>query len=305
MCRPLMTDSHSSAPPANPDPRDAGPKPPYPRQAQPFPGGEARLQPPADHGEESYAGSGKLAGRVALITGADSGIGRAVAIAFAREGADVLVSYFNEKDDALETARWVEAAGRRAVTVPGDVRDERFAAHLVQRCLDDLGRLDLVVNNAGYQMSVPDITRLSTEEFDRTLRTNVYGPFFVCRAAVPHLPPGGVILNTASLAAYQPEARLVAYATSQGAVISFSKALALQLLPHGIRVNVVAPGPVWTPLVTTSLRDELVAAYGADTPMGRPAQPAEVAPIYVFLASPQASYITGAVYPVAGGLALP
>jgi len=259
------------------------------------------MEPKPDFGEASYRGHGRLAGKAALITGADSGIGRAVALAFAREGADVLISYLNEEQDARETVRVVEAEGRKAVAVAGDIGDERHCQELVGRAVRELGKLDVLVNNAAFQRTRESIQEISSEEFDRTYKTNVYAMFYLCKAALPHLPPGATIINTASIQAYQPSPTLLPYASTKGAIVTFSKALSAMAIEQGVRVNVVAPGPVWTPLITSTLPPEQAAKFGQDTPVGRPAQPAELAPIYVFLASQESSYITGEVVGVTGG----
>jgi hypothetical protein len=295
-----MPDQPSSATPS-PDPQQAGATPPYGDAPQEPPGTEAELTPGADHGERTYRGSGRLAGKVALITGGDSGIGRAVAIAFAREGADVLVSYLNEEDDAAETRRWVEEAGRRCVTVAGDIADERHCEALVERCVQELGGLDVLVNNAAFQRTHASITEFTTEEFDRTFRTNVYAMFWLCRAAVPHLKPGSAIINTTSVQAYQPSPELLAYAATKGAIKNFTQGLAQGLADQGIRVNAVAPGPVWTPLIPSTMPPEKVRTFGQDTPLKRAAQPRELAPIFVLLAADEGSYITGMVYGATGG----
>ncbi|MEA4908300.1 MAG: SDR family oxidoreductase [Chloroflexi bacterium] len=298
-----MTETNpNQQPPEEQDPREQGLKPPFPEQAQSFPSYVARMEPPPDHGEDTYRGNGRLEGRAALITGADSGIGRAIALAYAREGADILIAYFNEGVDAEETRKLVEDAGRKAVCVPSDVREEADCAMLVQRMMDEFGHLDVLVNNAGYRMSYPYITNISTEDFDRAFRTNIYGMFFLCRAAIPYMKPGGSIINTASIQAFDPTPNYLPYAASKGAVVAFSKALAKMVIEQGIRVNVVAPGPVWTPLIPQALPTAELPNFGSETILGRPAQPAEIAPVYVLLASPEASYITGAVYEVAGGI---
>jgi hypothetical protein len=294
-----MTEPHSLE-----DPARVTVEPPA--QSQEHPGSDAELTPQADHGERSYRGSGRLEGRRALVTGADSGIGRAVALAFAREGADVVLSYLPEEEqDARETARWVEDAGRRAVLAPGDVRDEQHCAGLVQRTVDELGGIDLLVNNAAHQMAQDGIADISTEQFDRVMKINVYAMFWLCRAAVPHLPPGSSIINTSSIQAYQPSPTLLDYATSKAAIVTFTKALAQELADKGVRVNTVAPGPVWTPLIPATMPEDAVEGFGEDTPLGRVAQPAEVAPAFVFLASNDASYITGERIGVAGGKPFP
>jgi NAD(P)-dependent dehydrogenase (short-subunit alcohol dehydrogenase family) len=284
------------------DPKECGPRPPFPEQRQQFPGLEAEMAPRPDYGESSYQGSGKLEGRKALITGADSGIGRAVALAYAREGADVLISYFNEEADAQQTARAVREAGRQAVTVAGDIQDEAHCQRLVQRAMDELGGLDILVNNAAFQMSYPHITEIPSDEFDRAFRTNIYAMFYLCKAAIPQMKPGSVIINTASVEAYHPLPILLPYATTKGAIVTFTKALSQQAIEHGIRVNCVAPGPVWTPLIPYSMPPQDVQTFGDTTPFKRCAQPAELAPAYVFLASNDSSYVTGMVYGVTGGM---
>ena len=287
------------------DPRRAGPEPPFPEQAQPAPGRESEMEPRPDYGEESYEGTAKLQDKVALVTGADSGIGRAVALAFAREGADVLVSYLSEDDDAAETVRVVEDAGRKAVAVPGDIGDEEHCRALVERAVDELGRLDILVNNAATQGVHESITEIPSEEIERVFRTNVLSFFWLSRAAIPHLEPGSSIINTTSIQAYDPSPTLIHYAATKGAISTFTKALAKELVEQGIRVNAVAPGPVWTPLIAMSFEPEEVAEFGQDNPLGRPAQPAELAPAYVFLASDEARFVVGEVIGVTGGLLLP
>jgi NAD(P)-dependent dehydrogenase (short-subunit alcohol dehydrogenase family) len=283
------------------DPRDRYPRPPFPKQAQELPGRDARLDPDPDHGEESYVGAGRLAGLATIITGADSGIGKAAAIAFAREGADVLVAYLEESDDATHTREVIEAEGRRALLVPGDLQDEAHCRRVVEQARDEFGRIDVLVNNAAFQERRESITEIPTEEWERTLRTNLSAMFWLCREAVPNMEPGASIINVSSIQATQPSANLLAYATTKGGIVTYSKALATMLAPQGIRVNVVAPGPVWTPLVAATTEPDQLSQFGGDTPLGRPAQPAELAPAFVFLASPGASYITGAVLPVTGG----
>ncbi len=283
------------------DPRSAGPRPPFPAQQQPMPGKTAKLDPVPDHGEKSYRGNNRLEGCAALITGADSGIGRAVAIAFAREGADVLISYLNEHEDAKETAQWVERAGRRAVLVAGDVRDEGHCRTLVERAVKELGRLDILVNNAEFQATHEKLEDLTAEELDRTFRTNIYSMFHLTKAALPHLKPGSSIVNTTSINAKSPNPELLPYATTKGAIANFTSGAAQLLAERGIRVNCVAPGPVWTPLIPSAMDSEKAAQFGKNTPIGRPAQPAELAPAYVFLASDDATYISGALLPVTGG----
>ena len=291
----------SSTPPSSPDPREQGAKPPYPTGPQEMPGTERELTPQADHGETSYRGSGKLDGKVALITGGDSGIGRAVALAFAREGADVLVSYLEEHEDAGETRRLVEAEGRRALTIAGDIGDEAHCRELVRRCVGELGRIDVLVNNAAFQTTHEDIGEFTTEEFDRAYKTNVYAMFWLCREAVPHMKPGASIINTTSVQAYQPSPMLLPYASTKAAIKNFTQALGQMLAGKGIRVNAVAPGPVWTPLIPSTMPPEKVKTFGQDTPLKRAAQPREMAPIFVLLASDEGSYITSMVYGATGG----
>jgi NAD(P)-dependent dehydrogenase (short-subunit alcohol dehydrogenase family) len=283
------------------DPRSAYARPPFPKQQQPMPGKTAQLDPRPDHGEESYVGHGKLKDCVALITGADSGIGRAVAIAFAREGADVLISYLNEHDDAKETARWVEKAGRRAVLVPGDISAEQHCLDLVKKAVGTLGRLDILVNNAAFQATHEELEDLTAEEIAHTFKTNIEAMFLLSKAALPHLKPGASIVNTTSINAKSPNAELLAYATTKGAIANFTSGLAQLLAKKGIRVNAVAPGPVWTPLIPSTMDAEKAAHFGENTPLGRPAQPAELAAAYVFLVSNDSTYVTGAVLPVTGG----
>ena len=283
------------------DPKQAGAKPPYPAQPQEAPGTEAELAPGADHGEQSYRGSGRLTGKVALITGGDSGIGRAVALAYAREGADVAVSYLNEDEDAAETRRLVEEAGRRAITLAGDIGDEAHCTALVRRTIEELGRIDVLVNNAAFQMSRESIQEISTEEFDRTFRTNVYAMFWLCKAALPHMQPGASIINTTSIQSSQPTGQLLPYAATKAAIANFTMGLAQEAAERGVRVNAVAPGPVWTPLIPSTMPEEKVRTFGQDTLLKRAAQPKEMAPIYVLLASDEGSYITGMIYGATGG----
>ena len=286
---------------ATQDPTHAEPTPPFPEQEQEPPGREADMQPLADHGEESYVGHGRLKDKVALITGADSGIGRAVAIAFAREGADVLCSYLSEDDDAAATKRLVEDAGRRCVTVAGDIGDREHCRALVQRAVDELGGLDVLVNNAAFQMSYESFLEIPPDEIDFVFRTNVIAMFHLCQAAVPHMKPGSTIVNTTSIQAAQPSPQLLHYAATKGAISTFTKGLAQEVAERGIRVNAVAPGPIWTPLVVMSFPAEKNAKFGQDTPLGRPGQPGELAPAYVFLACDESSYISGEVIGATGG----
>jgi NAD(P)-dependent dehydrogenase (short-subunit alcohol dehydrogenase family) len=283
------------------DPTTVHAKPPQPEQQQSPPGHSGEMNPTPDHGEHSYKGSGRLAGKAAIITGADSGIGRAVAIAFAREGADVLVSYLEEHGDAKETQRWVEEAGRRAILLAGDVSEEAHCKQLIERAVGEFGRMDILVNNAAMQRSHESIEEISSEEWDKTFRTNIYSQFYLCKAAIPHMKPGAAIVNTTSINAKNPSPSLLAYATTKGAIANFTAGLAQMVAEKGIRVNCVAPGPVWTPLIPSTMPEEQVKTFGKNTPIGRAAQPAELAPAYVLLASGEASYITGALLPVTGG----
>ncbi|SFE15659.1 glucose 1-dehydrogenase [Paracidovorax konjaci] len=286
------------------DPRTAGPRPPFTEQ-QPLkpPGAETDMHPQPDYGADSYRGSGKLQGRRAVITGGDSGIGRAVALAFAREGADVLIAYLPEEEgDARKTLGIVEAEGRRAVGVPGDIREEAHCNAIIERAVKELGGIDILVNNAAYQMSHERIDEISAEEFDRTFRTNVYATFFLSKAAARHMPAGSAIINTVSVNADKPNKTLLAYASTKGALQNFTGGLAQLLADQGIRVNCVAPGPVWTPLIPSTLPIERAREFGKQVPLQRPGQPAEVAPAYVMLASDQASFISGATVAVTGGV---
>ncbi|MEG0885390.1 NAD(P)-dependent dehydrogenase (short-subunit alcohol dehydrogenase family) [Janthinobacterium sp. 67] len=290
--------------PAGPRPLAPGyPRPPFPVQQQPWPGLASRMQPRPDHGETSYKGSGRLLGRKALITGGDSGIGRAAAIAFAREGADVAINYLPaEEPDAQEVLQLIRAAGRKAVAIPGDIKSEAFCQRLVSEAARQLGGLDILVNNAGRQFSRDSILDISTAQFDDTFKTNVYAMFWITKAAVPLLPAGASIINTASVNAYDPGENIIDYAATKGAIMIFTKGLAKQLAKQNIRVNAVAPGPFWTALqVTGGQSPDKIPAFGQDTPMGRPGQPAELAAVYVLLASPESSYATGQVYGAVGG----
>ncbi|MFY0406638.1 SDR family oxidoreductase [Solicola sp. PLA-1-18] len=287
------------------DPRT--PEQDQPEQSQPEPGLASQMTPRADHGEESYVGTGRLAGKRAIVTGADSGIGRAVAIAYAREGADVVLSYLPEEEpDAREVVALVEKEGRRAVTVPGDLSVEEGNTALVQKAVDELGGIDVVVSVAGKQQFVEDIADLSSEQFDATMRTNVHALFWLCKAAVPHLQPGASIITTSSQQAYTPSPGLLDYATTKAAINTFSKALAQQLAPKGVRVNVVAPGPFWTPLqVAGGQPTEALPEFGEQAPLGRVGQPGEIASAYVYLASDDASYASGSTIAVTGGTPTP
>jgi len=285
------------------DPRKQYQKPPFPPQPQPAPGLAARMKPKPDHGETSYQGAGRLAGRKALISGGDSGIGRAAAIAYAREGADVAIVYLpSEERDAREVIGLIEAAGRKAVAIPGDIKDEAFCKQLVKTAVKALGGLDILVNNAGKQVSQPDIGEITAEQFDATLKTNLYAMFWITQAATPHLKPGAAVINTASIQAYDPSAHLLDYATTKAGIVAFTKALAKQLIEKGVRVNAVAPGPFWTVLQPSGGQtQEKVQHFGEHSAFGRPGQPVEIAPVYVLLASQEASFITGEVYGVTGG----
>lgn len=283
------------------DPRTAYPTPPFPEQAQQLPGTDLALDPAPDHGESTYRGARRLEGLATVVTGADSGIGKAVALAFAREGADVVVAYLSEHPDAAGTVGLVEEAGRRAIPFAGDLRDEATCRELVDLARRELGGVDVLVNNAAFQRRRDRIEDIPTEEWNETLQTNLSAMFWLCRAAVPGMRPGASIINTASIQAVHPSANLLAYATTKGGIVTFSKALAAQLAERGIRVNVVAPGPVWTPLVVATTPPDANANFGADTPLGRPAQPAELAPAFVYLASPESGYVTGQVVAVTGG----
>jgi len=289
------------------DPRSLFPVPPFQVQSQPWPGLASKMNPRPDHGETSYKGSGRLAGRKALITGGDSGIGRAVAIAFAREGADVAISYLpDEEPDAKEVVDLIRKAGRKAVALPGDIRSEAWCQQLVQKAVDGLGGLDTLVNVAGRQHNFDSILDISTEDFDWTVKTNLYAMFWITKAAVAHMPPGSAIVNTASVNAFNPSEYLLDYSMTKGGIAMFTKSLAKQMIKKGIRVNAVAPGPFWTPLqVVCGQHDEKIKAFGGDTPMGRPGQPAEIAPVYVQLASSEATYETGQIIGASGGTGVP
>jgi NAD(P)-dependent dehydrogenase (short-subunit alcohol dehydrogenase family) len=277
------------------------PKPPFTEQKQPMPGSEEAMDPKPDYGEDSYKGSGKLKDKKAVITGGDSGIGRAVALAFAREGADVLISYYNEHEDAEKTKKVVEAAGRKAILMPGDIKDAAHCRAIIDKAVKEFGRVDILVNNAAHQASFEDVGEISDEEWDVTFRTNIYAMFYLVKAAVPHMPKGSSIINTASINADTPSPQLLAYATTKGAIQNFTGGLAQLLAEKEIRVNCVAPGPIWTPLIPSTMPEEKVKNFGKQVPMQRPGQPKEVAPAYVLLASTEASYISGATIAVTGG----
>jgi len=285
------------------DPRNKYAKPPFKKQSQPFPGLAARMTPVPDHGEKSYIGSGRLSGRKALITGGDSGIGRAAAIAYAREGADVAINYLPaEEEDARQVIDLIRKEGRKAIAIPGDIRSEDFCRQLVNQAVQQLGGLDILINNAGHQKANPSILDISTDDFDWTMKTNIYAPFWITKAALPHLKPGSSIIGLSSVQAYDPSADLYDYAQTKAATTNYVKSLAKQLGPKGIRVNGVAPGPVWTPLqVSGGQTQDSLEKFGGDTPLGRPGQPAELASIFVQLAADDASFATGQVYGAAGG----
>lgn len=272
-----------------------------PPQQQEMPGTTSAMHPRPDHGEDSYEGSGRLAGKRVLITGGDSGIGRAVAIAFAREGADILVSYLCEHSDAEETGRWIEKAGRRAVLMAGDIQDSAHCRALVERVVSEWGGLDILVNNAARQATFHSLDEITDEEWEATFRVNLHAMFWLARAAVPHMKKGGAIINTASINSDVPNPTLLPYATTKGAIHNFTGGLAQLLAKDGIRVNAVAPGPVWTPLIPSTMPPETVASFGSNVPMKRAAQPAELATAYVMLADPRSSYASGATIAVTGG----
>ncbi|TKA97558.1 SDR family oxidoreductase [Cereibacter changlensis] len=277
------------------------PTPPFGEQQQSMPGSTDAMQPRPDHGEDSYKGSGRLSGLKAVITGADSGIGRAVAIAFAREGADVLISYLSEDEDAAETARLVEEAGRKAVLVSGDIQHASHCRAIIDRAVEDLGGIDILVNNAAHQATFDDIGDISDEEWELTFRVNIHAMFYLTKAAVPHMKPGSSIINTTSINADSPNPGLLAYATTKGAIQNFTGGLAQFLAEKGIRANCVAPGPIWTPLIPSTMPGEKVSNFGTQVPMKRPGQPAELASAYVMLADPGSSYTSGTTVAVTGG----
>lgn len=284
------------------DPKKDGRKPPFRDGTQETPGHESKMRDKPDFGEDTYEGYGRLAGRVALVTGADSGIGRAVALAFAREGADVAIAYLNEHDDAKETQRVVEAAGKRALLLAADLADPAECSRIVEETARTFGRIDILVNNAAFQgKAVEKFEELDVERIERTFRVNVMAMFHIIRSALPHMKEGAAIINTASIQAYQPSAPILDYAATKGAIVTFTKGLAEEVVKRGIRANVVAPGPVWTPLIVQSFDDGKVKKFGKDSPMERPAQPAELAPAFVFLASDESRYVNGEVLGVTGG----
>ena len=277
------------------------PKPPFPHQPQPVPGSSEAMDPKPDYGEDTYEGSNRLRDKVALITGGDSGIGRAVALAFAREGADVAVSYLDEHEDAKETRRLVESSGRRCLLLPGDIANAEHCRELVHKTIEEFGRIDVLVNNAAHQMTYESIEDISEEEWDKTFATNISSMFYITKAAVPHMKPGSSVINTASVNADTPSPQLLAYATTKGAIQNFTAGLAQMLAEKDIRANTVAPGPVWTPLIPSTMPSEKVQHFGEQVPMKRPAQPCELAPVYVLLASDESSYVSGATVAVTGG----
>jgi len=280
---------------------ESRPTPTYPAPEQDPPGHTKLMDPLPDHGEQTYQGANHLVGKVALITGGDSGIGRAVAIAFAREGADVVISYLNEDDDAQETAEWVRKAGRKAFLIPGDIKSEDHCKDLVAKAVEEFGRLNVLVNNAAFQRSRGSMDEISTDEWLETFQTNIHAMFFLCKAAVPHMSEGSAIINTTSIQSRQPSPELLAYAATKGAISNFTAGLAQMLAEKGIRVNAVAPGPIWTPLIPSTLPHEKAKHFGEKMPLARAGQPAELAGAYVLLASGLGSYMTGAVIPVTGG----
>ncbi|WP_434771416.1 SDR family oxidoreductase [Pseudomonas entomophila] len=277
------------------------PFPPFPEQPQQVPGNQHQMNPLPDCGEKTYVGHDRLKGKVALITGGDSGIGRAVAIAFAREGADVAVAYLDEHQDAEETAKWVRDAGRTCILLPGDIAQKATCDALIDKTVDAFGRIDVLVNNAAFQMSHESIEDISDEEWVKTFDINMTAMFRLCKAALPHMPKGGSIINTTSVNSDSPTPTLLAYAATKGAIANFTAGLAQMLGPKGIRVNSVAPGPIWTPLIVSTMPPEQASHFGEQTPLGRAGQPVEVAPIYVLLASDESSYITGSRYGITGG----
>ncbi len=286
------------------DPRNRYPKPPFSTAKQEPPGSSERMDPKPDHGESSYRGSGKLEGRVALITGADSGIGRAVALAYAREGANVLLSYLNEEEDAENAAAAVRDAGREAVKLPGDISDPAHCRALVAAAIEKFGQLDILVNNGAFQMTRDALEDITDEEWDRTFKVNIHSQFYLCKAALPHLKPGACIINTSSVNAKHPMPSLLAYSATKAAIANFTIGLSQMLVDKGIRVNAVLPGPIWTPFIPTGMDAEQLKTFGSQSPMGRPGQPAELASAYVYLASDDASYTTGAFLPVHGGMVI-
>ncbi len=301
------TNSYTSTAQPLQSPEDKYPKPPYKSQSQPWPGLASKMDPPPDHGEKSYKGSGRLMGRKALITGGDSGMGRAAAIAYAREGADVAIVYYpTEEPDARQVIDLIKAEGRKAIAIPGDLREEKFCVELVQKAIEGLGGLDILVSNAGRQQQRDSVLDVTTEDFDSTMKTNIYAPFWIIKTALPHMKPGSTIIATTSEQAYDPSPDLYDYAQTKAATMNFVKSLAKQLAPKGIRVNGVAPGPIWTPLqVSGGATQKKLVSFGGQSPTGRAGQPVELASIYVQLAAEDASYTTGNVYGAGGGQGQP
>jgi NAD(P)-dependent dehydrogenase (short-subunit alcohol dehydrogenase family) len=298
----FMPDSSTVQNPAVTDPKSKEAKPEFEQPKTEYPGSPSEMAPRPDHGEESYEGLGRLNGRVALITGGDSGIGRAVAIAFAREGADILINYLPEEEsDANETITWVKKAGRKSVKLPAELTHEERCKQIVDRAFEEFGKLDLLINVAGFQATHDKIEEFTTEEFDHTFKTNVYALFWLSRSALPRMKQGSAIVNTASIQAYEPSPQLLPYAATKAAIVSITKTLSQIAMKQGVRVNAVAPGPVWTPLIPSTMPEEKVKKFGQNTAFGRPAQPVEVAPLYVFLASNEARFVTGEIYGVTGG----
>ncbi len=284
------------------DPRKKFKQAPFPKQKQEIPGHFSKMDPLPDHGEQSYVGTGKLEGKKVIITGGDSGIGRAVAIAYAREGADVLISYLNEDNDAKDTAAYIEQEGKKAVLVKGDISKEKHCKKIIEKAISTMETIDILINNAAFQQSRPSLQDIDSKEWEHTFEVNVHAMFYLCKAAEPHMKPGSCIINTTSVNAYSPVKSLLAYATTKGAIQNYTSNLAQLLAEKGIRVNCVAPGPIWTPLIPATLEEEKVENFGKNTPLGRVGMPAELAPVYVLLASDEASYITGATIPVTGGM---
>jgi NAD(P)-dependent dehydrogenase (short-subunit alcohol dehydrogenase family) len=297
-----MRSNNTIQDPRRTDPRTQGPKPEFPQKTIAYPGSANEMNPRPDHGEETYEGRGRLADKVALITGADSGIGRAVAIAFAREGADIVLGYLpEEENDATESASWIRRAGKKALQIPGDISTEQNCTALADSAMREFGQIDLLVNLAAFQSTHEELNEITSEEFDRTLKTNVYALFWLCRAIMPAMRPGSAVINTASIQSYDPSAHLLPYAATKAAIVSMTKTLSMMGMKRGVRVNAVAPGPVWTPLIPATMSQEKVKKFGHDTAFGRPAQPVEIAPVFVFLASNEARYVTGEVYGITGG----
>ncbi len=288
------------------DPREQYPQPEFPEQEQVHPGLDSKMRPEPDYGYETYRGHGRLEGKAAIITGGDSGIGRAVALAFAREGADILISYLEEEEsDAQQTAWAVEESGKRAVKMPGDISEEAYCQSVIARAVEEFGQVDVLVNNAAYQMTFDGITEIPSDLLLHTFKTNIIAMFWLCKATLPHMTEGGSIINVSSIQAYQPSPPLLPYSATKGAIVTFTKGLAQEVIQKGIRVNAVAPGPVWTPIIPASMPGDQAAQFGGTSPMGRPAQPAELAPAFVFLASQESSFVNGEVLGVTGGQPLP